>query len=442
MRNSIFRISAVLLAATAASYGQVTFTQLHLFPEPGPSAPECTLVETSPGVFYGTTSAASGAPGTFFAVTSGGAFKVLYTFGTATDLISPVGALTQAFDGALYGVTEGGGISGLGMIFQSDLSGSVKDVHDFTDPSTSAVYSLILANDGKLYGTYAAAASVAYVFNARQLIVLHTFSAADGTVAGPLTQASDGNFYGLTNVGIFRLTPQGGFTMLHSFSGNDGTTPIGNMVQARNGRVYGVNAFGGANNWGTVFSTTLGGKFHLEYTFGGPGLDGGFPLTGLATADDGNVYGTTGFLPGSLFRLVTDGTFETLVNFPPTMPGGNPNFSSPAVVQGSDGDLYGVQTTFGGSVYQVASGLNPPMPSIVRFTPASGAAGTKVAIFGKHLLGATSVSFNGALASLVVATAQSIEATVPVGATSGPITVTTPNGASQSEQSFTVTGAN
>ena len=58
---NVLGVFAALLSTSAASYGAVTFRQLHLFPVPGPSAPSCTLVETSRGVFYGTTSTGSGA---------------------------------------------------------------------------------------------------------------------------------------------------------------------------------------------------------------------------------------------------------------------------------------------------------------------------------------------------------------------------------------------
>ena len=71
--------------------------------------------------------------------------------------------------------------------------------------------------------------------------------------------------------------------------------------------------------------------------------------------------------------------------------------------------------------------------------PSSGAAGQEVLLWGNYLLGATSVSFNGVpAASVRVTSVQSVAATVPVGAASGPVTITTPNGSFTTTTNFTV----
>lgn len=78
-------------------------------------------------------------------------------------------------------------------------------------------------------------------------------------------------------------------------------------------------------------------------------------------------------------------------------------------------------------------------PSISSFSPTSGAVGTSVTISGANFTGATAVKFNGTSASYTVNSASQITATVPSGATSGPISVTTPSGSATSSSSFTVT---
>jgi len=77
-------------------------------------------------------------------------------------------------------------------------------------------------------------------------------------------------------------------------------------------------------------------------------------------------------------------------------------------------------------------------PRITSFTPASGAPGTSVAINGANLTGATAVKFNGTSAVFTVNSPVKITATVPAGAASGPITVTTPAGTTTSASSFSV----
>src|SRR5205814_3703918 len=80
--------------------------------------------------------------------------------------------------------------------------------------------------------------------------------------------------------------------------------------------------------------------------------------------------------------------------------------------------------------------INPP--TISSFTPGSGPVGTSVTISGTNFTGASAVLFNGTSASFTVSSATAITATVPAGATSGPISVTTPGGTASSAASFTV----
>ena len=78
-------------------------------------------------------------------------------------------------------------------------------------------------------------------------------------------------------------------------------------------------------------------------------------------------------------------------------------------------------------------------PTLTGFTPARGPAGTRVTLTGTHLLGATAVEFNGLPAPrFEVVSGTSIEAVVPPGATSGPVSLVTPGGAAVSANPFTV----
>jgi hypothetical protein len=95
-------------------------------------------------------------------------------------------------------------------------------------------------------------------------------------------------------------------------------------------------------------------------------------------------------------------------------------------------------STPGGSTTSSASFTVIPLPAISVFTPTSGPAGTTVDLQGSGFTGATSVTFNGTNASYTVNSDSDIHATVPAGATTGPISVSTPGGSTTSSASFTI----
>jgi len=101
---------------------------------------------------------------------------------------------------------------------------------------------------------------------AGKLTTLHAFDSTDGSwpTAG-LVKGTDGNLYGTTELGgasqsggtAFRITPAGTLTTLYSFclksNCTDGRSPTGGLVQATNGKFYGTTQVGGIENVGTVF---------------------------------------------------------------------------------------------------------------------------------------------------------------------------------------------
>ncbi len=77
-------------------------------------------------------------------------------------------------------------------------------------------------------------------------------------------------------------------------------------------------------------------------------------------------------------------------------------------------------------------------PTITTFTPATGPVGTTVKISGSNLENATNVKFNGKAATIKRDSANKVKVVVPAGATTGPITITTPVGSVTSSLNFTV----
>ena len=144
-----------------------------------------------------------------------------------------------------------------------------------------------------------------------------------------LAAGSDGNFYGTTNLGgshgdgsVFKVTPSGHFTILHSFCSKtgcaDGQSSYAGLVQASDGNLYGTTLGGGTQGHGTVFKITKSGTLTTLYSFCAQSgcADGEFPQTGLVQASNGNLYGTTilggAYGSGTVFELTLSGTLTTL----------------------------------------------------------------------------------------------------------------------------------
>jgi len=146
--------------------------------------------------------------------------------------------------------------------------------------------------------------------------VIYSFGADSGgywPLAG-LTFDGSGNLYGTAAFGqgakkcgtecgmVFELTPAtgGGWTetVLHTFSGSDGSVPTAGVVFDKAGNLYGTTSQGGAHNLGVVFELTpnSGGGWteKVLHSFTG-GYDGELPSSGVTIDAAGNLYGTAEF---------------------------------------------------------------------------------------------------------------------------------------------------
>ena len=195
------------------------------------------------------------------------------------------------------------------------------------------------------------------------LTTLYTFSGPDGMVGdgsddggygAHLIQASDGNFYGTTIDGgangfgtVFRLTPDGVLTTLHSFADDpDGSEPDGAIIQASDGNFYGTTFGGGSNDSGTVFSMTPAGAVTILYSFTGD-ADGSHPQSALLETAAG-FYGTTtqgGANGNGVIYTITTAGVQTVIHSFDDTDGDRPDGP---LVQTSDGNFYGT-TFYGGT---------------------------------------------------------------------------------------------
>jgi uncharacterized repeat protein (TIGR03803 family) len=145
-------------------------------------------------------------------------------------------------------------------------------------------------------------------------------------------------------------------TVLHSFTGTDGTGPVLGLVFDHAGNLYGVTTEGGASNNGTVFELSQGSNGTWSVTtlhsFDG-GKGGSTPLGGLVFDNSGNLYGTTklggsaGF--GLVFRLSKSGSAWTETVMHNFSAGGDGRYPSGNLVFDTAGNLYG--TTQGGGAF-------------------------------------------------------------------------------------------
>ena len=363
----------LLLACSGAANpaaAQARFNVLHAFPRPGGLSPEAALIVGPDGNFYGTTSGGGvGAVGTVFRMTPAGAVTLLHEFaGAPHDGAYPKTALLLAKDGNFYGTTSSGGISDYGTVFRMTPAGVVTILHAFTDPDGAYPYAtLIQGSDGNFRGTTMfgglyGAGTVFSMTPAGTFTIVHHF-AADGLPTAPLVQAADGSFYGTTYNSAFRLTAAGVFTTLHRFGGPpDGSRPTGGLIQARDGSFYGTTQFGGVSDVGhsgTVFKMTPDGAVTVLHSFftslsGGP--DGANPSAGLVQGADGNFYGTTAnggpADRGTAFRITPAGVVTILHAFMDLPDGTRP---SAGLLRAGDGNFYGTTESGGGG-----SGGFPP----------------------------------------------------------------------------------
>lgn len=270
--------------------------------------------------------------------------------------------------------------------------------------------------------------------------VLYSFSGAPGDGANPwfgsLLLASDGNFYGLTAFGginsdgtVFKITPAGVETVLWSFgNGNDGSNPYGNLMQGSDGNFYGMTNVGGLYNWGTVFKITPAGVETVLWSFAN-GNDGANPYGSLIQGSDGNFYGMTyaggtyqGYVggvyyAGTVFKITPAGVETVLWSFGN---GGDGSIPYGNLVLGGDGNFYGMTYAGGGD----------GMGTIFKITPAG--AETLLWSFGAGGDGADPVG------SLTLGSDGNFYGLTPVGGANGAGTVfkITPGGAETVFYSF------
>lgn len=478
MKTSLSRIIcaiAFLTFASAIASSAQTFTQLFSFNQTDGAEPLAALIQGTNGNFYGTASAYGPSKmqygGTVFEITSAG--KLVGISGFCGGDTCPVGAVSEApllqtADGNFFGTNIGN------YIFEISASGKLTSVYNFdscslnpcTDGSVPTA-GLVQGHNGNLFGTTSAGGTASglscqtggcgtlfEVTETGKLTTLYNFcsqaNCTDGAMPLALILGTNGNFYGTTAHGgayqngtFFAINPAGELVTLHQFQQSEGVLPNA-VMQGADGNFYGTTTSGGPNNGGTVFRVTPSGVLTTLYSFCALKncTDGLGSSAALIQATDGNFYGTTLYGGahggGSVFEITPAGQLTTLYSFCPKYSCTDGQGPAAALVQGTDGAFYGTTIEGGkggwGTVFKISTELGP----FVAANPEFGKVGYRTNIIGNNLTGTTSVTVNGTLATFTAISSTHIEATVPEGATTGAIEVTTPTGTLSSNAAFQV----
>jgi uncharacterized repeat protein (TIGR03803 family) len=202
---------------------------------------------------------------------------------------------------------------------------------------------------------------------------------ADGLARpmGGVIKATNGVFYGTAYDGgsagcggVFKVAPDGTLTMIHTFSGNDGCHPVGELVQSADGHLYGTTWVGGPHadlvlgaGTGTIFRISLPGEtFQVLHAFAPFDAEnqwypeGVNPFAGLTVGPGGALYGITNaggpqpnglscFGPGGTFFKVTPAGVEVLYTLDASSDGCGANAG---LTLGPDGNFYGTTAHGGG----------------------------------------------------------------------------------------------
>jgi uncharacterized repeat protein (TIGR03803 family) len=434
--------------------------------------PQAPLIQGTDGNLYGTTASggittsstcwgSSSSCGTVFKInTTGTKLTTLYKF-DETHGAGPLSPVIQGTDGNFYGTTSAGGTSGLGVVFKLTSAGVITVLHNFIgSDGETPLAGLVQANDGNFYGVASAGGSLGH-----------------GTIF-KMTSTSDHTF-----------------SVIYDFDLTHGQTPEVALFQNTNGILYGDTFAGGSDGAGVFYSLnisaaqfarlqTLSGKVGSPVSILGQGFNGstavsfgGVNATKFTVVSDNYVTANvpTGGKTGTVTVVRPSGNLNSIQQFKVTP--AVASFSPPSGPIGTSVTLNGTgltqatKVTFGGvtaTTFTVNSdskitatvpsgaktgkiAVTTPggtatssatfnvTPTILSFSPPSGKVGTVVTINGTGLTQTTGVSFGGVAATTfsVVSDIQ-ITATVPTGAVTGNIVVTTTGGTATSASTFTV----
>ena len=238
--------------------------------------------------------------------------KKLTDFGGDADGYLPKYGLTPASNGKLYGVTQSGGASNLGTLYEYDpMTDVVTTKVNFHNATLGSFPQTGLTSgvNGKLYGTTNSGGlnnvGTLYEFdpqtgNATVVIQLQRSGIAGSYWNGEVVQSASGKIYGVSSLDgtddvgtLVEVDPTTkAVKRLMSFAGPDGRNPNTGLMIASNGKIYGTSSSGGSSGNGVLFEYDINASaYNVKYHFAG-GSPGAQPSGGLIELN-GKLYGLT-----------------------------------------------------------------------------------------------------------------------------------------------------
>ena len=409
-------------------------------------------------IYSTTTQGGTHGQGTVFKISPSGALTVLYNF-DGTHGATPYGGLTLGTDGNFYGTAYAGGLNNVGTIFKITPTGTLTVLYNFKNGTDGAGpwAAPIQGSDGNFYGTtvFAGAYGLGALYKLTPsgvLTTLHSFNGSQGAYPyGPLMQASNGSFYGQASSGgntsnavgvVYEITPSGSYTVLYNFDGPHGASPYSPLIQGSDGNLYGTTQQGGSDLNGVIFKITTAGALTVLHSFGSVTNDGLQPYGGLVLGNDGNFYGTTSEGGpvndyGVAFKITPAGAYTILDDFQSSgVDGIQPNAT---ILEHTNGILYGDAYQGGTGSYGTVFSLKEGLPAYAKLVATSGKVGSTVELLGQGFSSSTAVTIGGKAAKISSESGTYLTAVVPAGAVSGqPITLKTGTTTLTTNQPFTI----
>jgi len=211
---------------------------------------------------------------TVFQYDTNGIVTILHSFTSLGDTRGSIALPVQGTDGLLYGsiTTSGFSLPGYArtVFYRLSTNGNYQTIFTLTNDAHSAsgpVTDMAFGPDGQLYGAFSVEAypqSSGGIFSITTNGIftnLFEFGSTNGSgPGGPLLLANDGRLYGTTFRGgssgdgtLFRISTNGEFASLFDFKGTNGINPLAPLIQAIDGNIYGTTENSSALGYGTIF---------------------------------------------------------------------------------------------------------------------------------------------------------------------------------------------